>query len=169
MQACLWLQDGDVTRLARLPVVKDRLAKAWRIELQGAMAAACVAKTLITVGIEVHYPNSDVDVDDGIDLLVPSFPEIGSLAIQVKSAYRSETRIILIRDADLVCRRLGLARPEDDSLMNQISSIERKVKRLNARIGAEYSPMLVVVGGLDTDRPMSETVKALAGDMPQIT
>ncbi len=164
MQACLWLHDDDVIGLAKLHA-KLRGENDWMRTLYGALATACVAKVLLNAGLRARYPDPETDVLDGVDLFAPDFPAYGPLAIQVKSIRMSSTMILPIEQPQQVCLDLGLRYSDDHVFMDQIYDTHHKVMRLNRRIGTSYLPMLVVIGGLDVFRPMSETVSDIAGGL----
>jgi len=164
MQACVWLGDDDIMSLTSLPV-KHRFKDEWQKTIHGALAAACVARVLLNAGLKVRYPDPETDVHDGVDLFAPDFPEYGPLAIQVKSMRASKTMILPIRNPHRICDQLGLEEPTDKALIGLIHNTYRKVLRLNERLGTSYTPMLAVIGGLNTRRPSSEKVREIAGSL----
>lgn len=158
LQACVWLHDEDVRRLANLEVPGD-YALAWSKAVHGAMATAAVAKALILSGIDVRYPNPETDVLDGTDLLVPNFLGWAPLAVQVKSMRRRASQILSILNPRETCMELD-ASPDESRLMEGlVYATFRKVTRLNRRLGTSYVATLAIVGGLNPkQKPMSEAV-----------
>jgi hypothetical protein len=159
-QACIWLCEQDVSELASLFENLPGQVP-WHRTLRGARGVAAVAKALLANKVDVRLPDIEMDVDDKIDLIVPSFEPIGPVLVQVK-APRVDQRMSILMEVP-ICYGFPFMTFKylREDTRQQLLALYQGVERVNKSRGTVFRPMFITVPGDHVHASFAQLVQTL--------